>query len=287
MATTFHPNKSVNAKPLHSGTVIYADNICIRALSAEHLGGGGLEMVGTTLFILSLVLWAFLSDHSFNTFSSLMIVGVFLILLSILLFRYKPNYLILSRKSQEVYYVKSPKWIVRMKWKDVVGEYSGSTVFTGSAASSIETLRINGTSQYGKDKPIPASLPFVVADGEHAQQLWSYFQNYMRNGVEGLEPPFYSIIKDGFWNEAKRVTKQILYDAPKMVISSTFDKTESVIIRIFILPLGLMVFPFAITIMLPVQIVIAFVSSTRKRAPFPDDLLPYITDNPESWGKEK
>ncbi len=289
MATTFYPNKPVNAEPLHSGTVIYADDTCIRTTSAEQLGGGGIEGAGGMMMVISFLLWLFLTPLDLNFFLIITFAFSLLVILPIIFFRYKSNYLLFSYKSQEIYYIKNPKWIIKMKWKDVVGEYQKVTIFTGSGIAQIDTLRLNGTSQYGDNSAVPASLPFVVGDEEHATQLWAYLQEYMKNGPKGLESPSYDRIKEGFWNEAKRLTKQIFYDAPKDVLTMIFfpKKKSSILFRIVLIPLALIGFPFAIILMLPAKITTAFVNSTRTRAPFPEDLLPNITDNPECYGKEQ
>jgi len=60
MATTFYPNKPINSKPMHNGTVIYADDTCIRATTSELLGGGGIEIAGAFLFSMGFFSWVFL-----------------------------------------------------------------------------------------------------------------------------------------------------------------------------------------------------------------------------------
>ena len=287
MASTFHPNKPVNAKPLHHGKVIYADDTCIRAITSELLGGGGgLELGGGALLSFGLLLWFFLSNHSFNVFSIIMILGVFLILLPMLLFRYKPNYLVFSRKSQEIYYVKSPKNIIKFNWSEVKAQYRGVAVFSGSAVSQISKLTLIGTNLYDNKSAI---ISFAVLDESDAEELWSYLQTYMKNGAKGLEEPYYNRVKEGFIPETKRLTKLAFYTIPREAIEAIFlPKSKNPIwLRVLMLPVAIFAIPLGYLVAYPGQIARAFVSSTRKRAPFPEDLLPYITDNPESWGKEK
>lgn len=52
----FHPNKEVNAKYLHNGSVIYADDTCIRVLSAGLLGEGGGRLLHLFFYLVALSL---------------------------------------------------------------------------------------------------------------------------------------------------------------------------------------------------------------------------------------
>ena len=287
MVRQFHPHEPVSAKPLHSGTIIYADDTCIRAVSSEHLGGGSIEGAGGTMMAISFILWLTLTPLNFNLFLISTFAFSFLIILPILFFRYKPNYLILSRKSQEIYYIQSPKLIVKMKWEEITGEYRKVTVFTGSGIAQIDTLRLNGTSQYRQNSVVPASLPFVVADENHATQLWAYLQAFMKNGSQGIEAPSYDRVKQNFWDEVKRITKLWFYDVPYNDFYAVFSPKSSfsLIKRVMYFPVAVFYLPFNILLTWPGSIATSFVESTRKRAPFPEDLLPYITDNPEKYGK--
>ena len=294
MATTFYSTEAVDAKPQHTGTVIYADETCIRVLSSELLGGGGgIEHVGVALMFLELLLLPFVgvTEDVGRTFAIWMFGGaIFFITLPILLFRHKPNYPIFSRKSQEIYYVKSPKNIIKFNWADVKAEYRRVSVFTGSAVSQIDTLTLIGTSQYGNKPASPAVIQFVVLDEENAKEFWAYLQAYMKNGAEGLESPSTDKFnKGGFIAEAKSQTKMWLSDYPRHYFKMIFNPKS--IIQFFFSIIFLAFSPMLILLVLlifwPGQIATAFVNSTRKRAPIPDDILPNITDNPESWGKEK
>jgi len=215
-----------------------------------------------------------------------MLVGIFLIFLPILLFRYKPNYLVFSRKSQEIYYVKSPKNIIKFNWSEVKAEYRGVAVFSGSAVSQISKLTLIGTNLYDNKSAV---IGFAVLDESDAEELWSYLQTYMKNGAEGLEKPYYDWVKEGFIAEASRLTKNTFYSGPKGLLESVLSSKSKLPIwfRIIALPASILFIPVILTFIYPAQIATALVGSTRKRAPFPEDLLPYITDNPESWGKEK
>ena len=215
-------------------------------------------------------------------------IGILLIILPIIISRYKPNYLVFSRISQEMYYIKDPKTIVKIKWQNITGEYRKVTIFTGSGMAQIETLRLNGTSQYGNSPATPASIPFVVMDEEQASQLWAYLQAYMDNGIEGLEPPSYDRVKHGFWDEVKRVTKLWFYVVPSSDFYNVFSPKSdfNILYRILYLPVALFYLPFNIIFTWPGSIATAFVEYTRKRAQFPQDLLPNITNNPECYGKE-
>ncbi len=290
MATTFYSNKPVNAKPMHNGAVIYADDTCIRTITSELLGGvggGGVEIAGAFLFSMGFFSWIFLSNHDLNFFSIGMMVGVFLIFLPMLLFRYKPNYLVFSRKSQEIYYVKSPKNIIKFNWSEVKAEYRRGAVFSGSAVSQMSTLTLIGTNLYGNKPPESAVIAFVVLDETDAKEFWSYLQTYMKKGAKGLEKPYYEWVKEGFIPEASRLTKQTFYSEPKGLLQSVFSPKSKLPIwfRIIALPASILFIPIILTFIYPAQIATALVGSTRKRTPIPDDLLPYITDNPESWGE--
>lgn len=230
-----------------------------------------------------------LTENKLDVFSLFPLgVGVLLLVLPIMFFRYKPNYLIFSRKAQEIYYVKTPKSIIRFKWKDVIGEHHKIVTFSGSSVLRSEVLHITGISQYGDNKPTPTHILIATLDENMTKEFWAYLQAYMSNGAKGLEEPSIDRIDGSFFTVAKRETKQILYtsliDFMTIIFSPKSDL--SFILRVFLFPfLPLAIFVYYV-IYWPAQIATTFVNSTRTRTPYPEDLLPYISDNKDCYGKE-
>ena len=287
--TIFHPDKPVHAKPLHNGTVIYADNTCIRVKTAEMLGSGGSETIGMIFFLMGIIpfTWIWLVSNRLEypplVFAG---VGILLILLPTILFRTKPNYLIFSRASQEIYYVKSGKRVFRFKWKEVTGKYTKVAVFTGGAVSRADILRINGMSQYGSEKSILGSIPIAVVDEEDARAQWAYFQTYMQNGAKGLQEPGTDKQEGSFLTVVKRISKWWLYDHPKSFIYAVFHPETRIQVFwsfIFIPAIPIMLFVSIFIMWIP-GIATVFVNSTRTRSPLPEDIAKYTTDNKESYG---
>jgi len=266
MAITFYPNKSIDAKPLHHGTVIYADDSCIRVKSLELFDGQGVEVLSPIFIFLGTAFG--LLESSLNIFLYMATPGIALFLLKILFFRYKPNYLIFSRKSQEIYYARSPKNIIKLKWEHAKAKYvepTSSLISWNSIGSPIAMFHLVGENQY-QDKPVTTvTIPLFIMSYSESKEFWAYLQTYMKNGAKDLEHPSYDQTQEKLTHEVSRLTNKIFFKDSKFSFS---DLHIHIVVWLAKIPT-------------------AIVNSNRKRTPIPNDLLPYITDNPERYGRKK
>ncbi len=284
---TLRPDTPTGVAPSHGSNVIYADDTCIKVVTAEMVGGGGgFEVVAPIIYIIGFVLWLVETGNRLDILFVFGCIGTFLMVLPILLFRYKPNYLIFSRASQEIYYAKSKKQVFRMKWKDVTGQYSKVAVFTGGGVVRNEYLRIAGISDYPEGTQQAVSIAFAALSEENAIAQWAYFQEYMKNGVEGLEEAGVDHHAGKFFSTVKYNTKIWLLDFPRFFIYGLFhpENLWHIFLSLIFIPTLPLLFIMLVLVIWPGTTAVAFVNSTRTRAPMPKEFTKYITDNKESYG---